>query len=705
MKLYSKGFTLIEMVVVAPVVILAIGAFIATIVNMTGEVMSSRGSNAITFEIQDSLNRIEQDIKLSTGFMAQSSISFTSSNPQGLGSDGTSSFQNVGGPSGNVLILGALATNGNPLSQGVGNIYINDAPNSCASGDYLSNTPLHINIVYFVDDDGVLWRRTIMPTNYASGSLCGGTVWQQPSCTPGWSHNFCKTDDIKLLEGVSAEDFLVDYYTTASGSTPISTATDPTASFQARRAAVHSAQTASISISSNKKIAGRDVSRTGSVRVTRLDTNATAVAEVVVPSLTGKSPVVSATVVEGNDVKFDWQQLAGADSYTAQYRISANGGSTWGSWTNAMNGGSTSFPNTKRTYTLVLAHHGDTVEFRVRGVNSLGVSSYGTESILIPVWATLPMREGWTTYNTSYSPPGYTKTRTGMVMLRGMIKGGATTHDLTIANLPEKYRPTGRLIMGTTTYGSIHTRADVLPNGDVRVLNATTSSTWYSLDTIRYMPDGMYTRVNGVLNTSAGFQNYGTSYAPASYVQDSVGRVHVQGLIKGGSLTTGTQIMSIPANLRPSQFILFSGGATNFHHFGINTTAGIEARGTGSTGHMTLNINYLPSSHTSWSNLPLSNGWTTYGSSFTTPQYSKTSDNVVNVKGLIRNGTATAGTIMATLPPNCRPQYRVMYATVGANAPARIEVTAAGSIVFTNGSSSWMSLDNLTFVASSSDPC
>ena len=35
----QKGFTLIEMLVVAPVVILTIGAFLTVIISMTGEVL------------------------------------------------------------------------------------------------------------------------------------------------------------------------------------------------------------------------------------------------------------------------------------------------------------------------------------------------------------------------------------------------------------------------------------------------------------------------------------------------------------------------------------------------------------------------------------------------------------------------------------------------------------------------------------------
>ena len=67
-RFVSKGFTLVEMMVIAPIVILLIGAFIAAIVGLTGEVMSSRGSNVVAYDLQDALNRIEEDVKLSTSY-------------------------------------------------------------------------------------------------------------------------------------------------------------------------------------------------------------------------------------------------------------------------------------------------------------------------------------------------------------------------------------------------------------------------------------------------------------------------------------------------------------------------------------------------------------------------------------------------------------------------------------------------------------
>lgn len=95
----EQGFTLIEMLVIAPIVVLAIGAFLTVIISMTGEVISSRGANALTYDVQDAISRIEQDVKLSTTFLATNNITLDPAEQQGYNNDGTN-FTNVAGTSG-----------------------------------------------------------------------------------------------------------------------------------------------------------------------------------------------------------------------------------------------------------------------------------------------------------------------------------------------------------------------------------------------------------------------------------------------------------------------------------------------------------------------------------------------------------------------------------------------------------------------------
>lgn len=272
---FTKGFTLIEMVVVAPIVILAIGTFITLIISLTGEVISSRGSNVLTYNIQDTLNRMEQDVKLSASFLATNSVSLTSSNPQGRGSvNSITDFKAVDEVYGQALILSVYATNGNPTTPGTSLVYLADKPSDCSDySQYSHNTPLIINVVYFVDNAGTLWRRTIMPSDYNDPSkYCGSVPWQQPSCIDDASRDsFCVTNDEKMVDHVGILGLSIQYFTAASDTTPL-VVSDSTTNVQ-----LEPATTVSVSITAKTNLAGRDVTRNGIMRMSRIDTNAASV--------------------------------------------------------------------------------------------------------------------------------------------------------------------------------------------------------------------------------------------------------------------------------------------------------------------------------------------------------------------------------------------------------------------------------------------
>lgn len=282
----SRGFTLVEMLVIAPIVILSIGAFIALIVNLSGEVLSSRGSNVLAYEVQDALNRIEEDVKLSVGFLSTTDIDLSATNPQGYGTSGsTIAFSNIdktsSGGSPASLIIKGLVTDQNPQSIEASALYLANSPNECNDAEiYSKNRPVTMNIVYFVYNDA-LWRRVIMPQEYQNaGYFCGSNeAWQQPSCQPGDTQAFCKADDMKLIEGVNATGFLFDYFTAASSTTPQASATSTAASDTDRNQALATTPTVSVTINAKRVIAGRDVERSGTLRVSRLDTNASSISD------------------------------------------------------------------------------------------------------------------------------------------------------------------------------------------------------------------------------------------------------------------------------------------------------------------------------------------------------------------------------------------------------------------------------------------
>jgi hypothetical protein len=318
----SHGFTIVELLVIAPIVLLTIGAFITAIVNMTGDVLASRTSNVLTYEIQDALNHIEDDVKLSSSFLGESNIDLTA--PQGYG-DNTTKFENADDTNGDALILNTLATTANPISTGAGLVYLDDLPNDCGNSQINQNKPMTLNIVYFVKDD-TLWRRVIMPSDYTTAGC--SVPWQQPSCNPGYmalnpgSSTFCKTQDIKLLDGITSNDFIVDYYNTASDTLSDSVAGDPSADLEDRNTALVSTTTVGVSINVNKTSAGRTITQSGTIRATKLDINASAIAQVIPETVPTATSGVTATFNSPGQITVNW--YPNATSYTLQYDTSSS---------------------------------------------------------------------------------------------------------------------------------------------------------------------------------------------------------------------------------------------------------------------------------------------------------------------------------------------------------------------------------------------
>lgn len=285
---YSRGFTLVEMAVIAPIVVLLIGAFIALIVNLTGNVMSARGKNVLVYDTQDALSRIEDDVKLSSTFLAVNNIDL-SSTKQGYrdypstGTTGsTTNFTNVSSTSSASIILNMFVTDNNPLYGTSNVIYLANQPNACTTAaEYSKNTPMTANVVYFVDN-GTLWRRVLMPATYATASTyCGSKApWQLPTCANGYiasQRPFCKSSDEALLSDIDTNGFTFQYYSSASSTTPDATAVNTASSNATRDSALQADTTIEVTLSTRKTIAGDDISHSASIRATRLDANASTI--------------------------------------------------------------------------------------------------------------------------------------------------------------------------------------------------------------------------------------------------------------------------------------------------------------------------------------------------------------------------------------------------------------------------------------------
>jgi hypothetical protein len=238
------------------------------------------------------------------------------------------------------------------------------------------------------------------------------------------------------------------------------------------------------------------------------------------------------------------------------------------------------------------------------------------------------------------------------------------------------------------------------------------SNAWTSLDGIAFMPSGttftgISTFLNGWLNYSPGSGD--PNWAPAGYMTDGAGRVQTKGLVRAGTTAGGTPMFNLPAGSRPSEYMHFTNVNSNsMGHISIDNTGNVLAKGGGNTYVGTQSM-YYPSGRatgatctTQWCNLTLLNGWNYYAAGYTTPQYTKSSDGMVHIKGLIKGGTSVTASI-ANLPAGYCPKQPQLMTTVAADLWGRIDITkGSGAGCSINPSSSslvWTSLDSIHYMA------
>lgn len=105
-----------------------------------------------------------------------------------------------------------------------------------------------------------------------------------------------------------------------------------------------------------------------------------------------------------------------------------------------------------------------------------------------------------------------------------------------------------------------------------------------------------------------------------------------------------------------------------------------------------------------WSTPTYQNSWVAFDAGGTGNygglQYSKDPAGVVHLKGLMKSGTATAGTVIANLPAGFRPNNLLYFSTVANDLMAAVRITNAGDVVCSPGVSAvWTSFANISFRA------
>lgn len=187
----KSGFTIVELLVAIPIVILVISVIIFATISLTGHSINDNTKNIAASDLQTALDIIEQDITLSNRFLSTNEFDLDPSQ-QNAGQN----FSNINTNGHPALILKSILTTTNPLSNNDTKKIVHDkfgANVNCAM-----NAPYYINVVYFVENN-TLYRRLLFPRKYAF-EVCEAP-WQKPTCKN--PSGFCVNEDMKLAENVS----------------------------------------------------------------------------------------------------------------------------------------------------------------------------------------------------------------------------------------------------------------------------------------------------------------------------------------------------------------------------------------------------------------------------------------------------------------------------------------------------------------------
>ena len=97
-----------------------------------------------------------------------------------------------------------------------------------------------------------------------------------------------------------------------------------------------------------------------------------------------------------------------------------------------------------------------------------------------------------------------------------------------------------------------------------------------------------------------------------------------------------------------------------------------------------------------WHSVSFQNSWADFAGGHATAQYGKTNEGIVHIKGLIKTGAV--GTVAFQLPAGFRPQQARRFGTIASgNVIARVDIATGGNVTVVAGSSTWTSLNNISF--------
>ncbi|MES2876492.1 MAG: hypothetical protein V4678_03405 [Patescibacteria group bacterium] len=596
-----------------------------------------REKNTAAYDTQAALDEIEANIGQAMAFLTTTNAVVA---PQGKDNTTGAAFTNTNGagqPDTLIIRSAATTTRFNDPNREL--IFL-------GAGACDSKNPLYTHYtVYFVaddwetatTDDNALFKRTIVPQEAACK-----TAWQKGSCDPvdvvPANAATCKVRDERLVGGMST--FEVKYYanSAAADNAPLADS------------AANSASDVAVDIGVAKQTAGSNVTYSGSVRTSSLNVQASETDVVTAPA---RTPIAYSRTNDGPEPyknTFTWDRVGNATSYTAKYRI---GGGAEQTQSIPQPGSGTTV-----SFSVDASHRKQSIQLTALNiVTGNGELAYGALPAVpsIPSWNECTPLNGWANYDTTYNSLGFTKTSSGAVGLKGLVRSGplwdfgaGTQASRRICTLPVGFRPANHLIFNGVandpngTHGNGSARIDILTNGNVFVSggsNPAQTNGFVSLDGIIFMTsDGNPNWEHRVWTGGWYYNSYSDNYPDLDVWKDSEKRVWVQGLASGGP--AGVAMASLPGGTFPSGTMHYniSGGNVGV---AVNLSTGIQSRSPHGSYLSTQLLYYAADAPQP--GLPFYNGWYNYNNGFTAAACKQGTDDIVILQGLVAGGNQAAG--------------------------------------------------------------
>lgn len=193
---YSKGFTLVEMVVVMPLMLLTIAALGVLLINVYVSLSIKAGRLALELESQQALFAMRDELFYAVGFSGKNQ------------SDTTDTFQPSGGWNAvahNALIVYEASYTKNRQSVLRSLVYKKDSPHECTSEFITENQYSTNSVIYFKSGDK-LYRRILIPDQ----SVNCNTTYRKKTCPSANVPVSCSEADTLIADNVKT--FTLSYY-------------------------------------------------------------------------------------------------------------------------------------------------------------------------------------------------------------------------------------------------------------------------------------------------------------------------------------------------------------------------------------------------------------------------------------------------------------------------------------------------------------